>query len=294
VAAGQTERIELITAIAIAFSRNPMNLANIGYDLQLQSGGRFILGLGSQIKPHIERRFSSVWSKPASRMRELVLAIRSIWACWQDGEKLDFNGEFYTHNLMTPVFNPGPNPHGLPAIFLAGVGPVMTEVVGEVADGYFVHPFHTREFLEDVTRPALERGLRKSGRSRDALQISNQIILATGENDEAIEQAMNGARAQLSFYGSTPAYRGVLESIDQGDLHQELHGLSKRGAWLEMAALISDDVVERIAVVAPRNQIAAKIRERCEGFADRVSLIAPFAPDPDDWADIVADLKAPG
>jgi probable F420-dependent oxidoreductase len=176
VAAGQTERLELATAVAIAFARNPMLLANLGYDLQLHSKGRFVLGLGSQIRPHIEKRYSMRWSKPAARMREMVLAIRAIWKCWQEGAGLDFRGEFYTHTLMPPLFNPGPNPHGLPKIFLAGVGPKMTEVVGEVADGYFVHPFHTPEYLQKVTLPALRRGLppgagvRRSGGTPDGTQ----------------------------------------------------------------------------------------------------------------------------
>ena len=164
VAAQGTERLELATAIAVAFARNPMTLANLGYDLQLLSRGRFILGLGTQIRAHVERRFSSTWSRPAARMRELVLAIRAIWDCWQGGAKLDFRGDFYTHTLMTPVFDPGPNPHGLPRIFVAGVGPRMTEVAGEVADGFFVHPFHTPEFLAQTTIPALHRGLARSGR----------------------------------------------------------------------------------------------------------------------------------
>jgi len=172
VAAQQTERLELATAIAIGFARNPMTLANIGYDMQLLSKGRFILGLGSQIRPHIQKRFSMEWSRPAARMREMVLAIRAIWDCWQNDSKLDFQGEFYSHTLMTPVFNPGPNPHGRPRIFAAGVGPKMTEAVGEVADGFFVHPFHTAESVRDLTLPALERGFAKSGRRREDFEIS--------------------------------------------------------------------------------------------------------------------------
>ncbi len=293
VAAQQTERLELATAIAIAFARNPMLLANIGYDMQLLSRGRFILGLGTQIKPHIEKRFSMEWSRPAARLREMVRAIRAIWACWHEGKPLEFRGEFYSHTLMTPVFDPGPNPHGLPRIFCAGVGPVMTEAVGEVADGFFVHPFHTAEFVRETTLPALERGQAESGRARGDFEISCQLILAVGDDDASLEEACNGARAQISFYASTPAYRPVLDSIGRGDLQEELNRMSKQGRWLEMAGRIDDDLLRRIAVVGRRDEIAGMIRERCGSFADRVSLVAPFAPDPDLWSDVVTGVKAP-
>jgi probable F420-dependent oxidoreductase len=291
VAAEHTERLELATAVAIAFARNPMLLANLGYDLQLQSRGRFTLGLGSQIRPHIEKRYSAVWSHPAARMREMVLAIRAIWACWQEGVPLDFRGEFYRHTLMTPVFNPGPNPHGLPPIFVAGIGPRMTEVVGEVADGFFVHPFHTPEFIEQHTLPALERGFAKSGRSRADFIISCQTIIAAGSTDEELAVARDSARAQISFYGSTPAYRPVLDCHGWGGLHEELNRLSKRGGWLEMAGLISDEVLEKIAVVGRSEDIAAMLRRRFQRFADRVSLVAPSAPDSSRWAGLVGELK---
>ena len=291
VAAQQTERLELVPAIAIAFARNPMLLANLGYDMQLLSKGRFILGLGTQIRPHIERRFSMPWSRPAARMREMVQAIRAIWASWEDGTRLDFRGEFYTHTLMTPVFNPGSHPHGLPRIWCAGVGPRMTEVVGEVADGFFVHPFHTAGFLREVTLPALERGMARSGRRREDFEISCQVILATGSTDEEAEAARNGARAQISFYGSTPAYRPVLEQCGRGELQDELNRLSKQGRWLEMAGRIDDELLDRIAIVGERHEIAGKIRERCGGLVDRVSLVAPFAPDTELWADVVKELQ---
>lgn len=293
VAAGATERLELITAIAVAFARNPMTLANTAWDLQLQSKGRFILGLGSQIRPHIEKRFSSPWSRPAARMHELVRAIRAIWDRWQAGTPLDFRGEFYTHTLMTPVFDPGPHPEGPPRIFVAGFGPRMTEVAGEVGDGFFLHPFHTADSVRQITLPALERGLAAAGRTRDSFEISAQVILAVGDDDEELERAIGGARAQLSFYASTPAYRGVLECHGLGDLQEELNRLSKRGEWMEMAARLPVDLVERIAIVGPRATVAKRIRERYGAYADRVSLVAPFAPDPAGWADVVAQLAAP-
>jgi probable F420-dependent oxidoreductase len=292
VAAQQTGRLELMSAIAIAFARNPMILANLGYDLQLLSKGRFILGLGTQIRPHIERRFSMTWSRPAARMREMILAIRAIWHAWQSGTKLDFRGEFYSHTLMTPPFDPGPNPHGLPRIFCAGVGPRMTEVAGEVADGFLVHPFHTVDFLRSRSLAWLDSGRARAGRRREDVEVAVQVILATGRSDEELDAARNGARAQISFYGSTPAYRPVLEHAGRGELQSELNRLSKQGKWLEMAGRIDDELLESIAVVGPRERIAGMLLERYGDVADRLSLIAPFAPDEALWSDVVAALKA--
>ena len=292
VAAEHTDRLELATAVAVAFARNPMTLAHLAYDLQLHSRGRFILGLGSQIRSHIQKRFSSPWSQPAARMRELVLAIRAIWETWHEGKTLDFRGEFYSHTLMTPIFNPGPNPYGLPRIFVAGVGPRMTEVAGEVGDGFFVHPFHTPEFLRDITLPALERGLVRASRPRERFEISCQVMIATGASDAEIEQARNTARAQIAFYGSTPAYRPVLDRHELGALHAELNAFSKRGAWLEMTGLIDDALLERIAVIGAPEEIASRLRARCDGFADRVSLVAPATPDPARFSKIVQDLHS--
>jgi probable F420-dependent oxidoreductase len=226
-------------------------------------------------------------------MREMVLAIRAIWSSWHEGADLDFRGEFYQHTLMTPVFNPGPHPSGLPGIFVAGVGPRMTEVAGEVADGFFVHPFHTDESLRSNTLPALERGFaRAGGRDRKEFSIVCQTIIAAGADSDELERAKNMARAQISFYGSTPAYRSVLECHGLGDLQDELKILSKRGSWLEMAGRIDDELLEKIAVVGHNDEIADKLRARCEKFADRVSIIAPYAPDPGHWADVVRALKA--
>lgn len=292
-AAEATDRLELCTAIAVAFARSPMLLANIGYDLQQLSRGRFILGLGSQIRPHIQNRFSMPWSKPAERMRELVLAIREIWHCWNQGGRLDFRGEFYTHTLMTPFFNPGTNPFGNPRIFLAGVGPRMTEAAGEVADGFFIHPFHTAESLRETTLPALDRGRAKSGRSRENFEISCQVMIVSGENDEEQERARTAVKTQIAFYGSTPAYRCVLDSRGWGDLQPELNHLTKRGKWVEMAALIDDEILEAVAVCSPRDQIADRIRERYAEFADRVSLVAPYAADPERWIEVARALRDP-
>jgi len=291
-ASENTERMQLGTAIAIAFARNPMNLANLGYGLQSISGGRFILGLGSQVRPHIQHRFSMPWSKPAKRMKEIVQAIQAIFACWEGRADLDFEGEFYHHTLMIPAFDPGPNPFGPPPIYTGGFGPLMTEIAGEVADGFFVHPFNTRESLLKNTLPALEKGLAKAGRSRANLDVICATLTVTADREEDFERVKLAARKQLAFYGSTPAYRPTLDCHGWGDLHLELNRLSKQGQWDDMTDLIEDDVLEAIAVVGPRGEIAAKLRARLEGVADGVSLTHNRAPDPSQWADVVAELRA--
>jgi probable F420-dependent oxidoreductase len=285
-----TERIELYTAIAIAFARNPMLLANIGWDLQALSKGRFMLGLGTQIRAHIEKRYSMTWSRPAARMREMVLAIREIWRSWAEGGRLDFRGEFYQHTLMTPMFSPGANPYGNPPIFIAGVGPRMTEVAGEVADGFFVHPFHTAKSVAEVTLPALARGIAASGRARKDVKLSFQIMVASGANDAEIQRTRELTKGQIAFYGSTPAYRGVLDAHGWGDLQPELNALSKRGQWGEMTGLVSDEMLEAIAVCAPMHEVAARVRDRCGPHADRVSLLAHWSRDPEPWAEVAREL----
>ena len=221
--AAATEMLEFGTGIAVAFARNPMNLAVLANDLQLLSKGRFMLGLGSQIKPHITKRFSMPWSHPAPRMRELIMAIRSIWATWETGEKLDFRGEFYTHTLMTPFFDPGKNPYGNPSILLAAVGELMTEVAGEAADGLLVHAFSTERYLREVSLPALERGAAKAGKTRADLTVSYPGFVVTGPTESDVAAATKAVRQQIAFYGSTPAYRPVLELHGWGDLQDELN-----------------------------------------------------------------------
>lgn len=273
VAAEHTEKLELTTGVAIAFARNPMLLANLGYDLQLASKGRFMLGLGSQIKPHIERRFSANWSKPAARMRDMVKAIRAIWQSWESGEHLNYRGELYQHTLMTHAFNPGPNPHGNPPIYLAGVGPKMTEVVGEVADGLLVHPFQTSLSLEQLTLPSLKRGAEKAGRSSDDVAISCQLMMATGHNEKEFEEIKLRVRNQIAFYGSTPAYKPVLDCHGWGDLQPRLNSLSKEGKWDAMGELISDEILEAIAIVGSPQEVAAQVHQRCGNF-ERVCPVA--------------------
>jgi len=271
-AAHDTERLELTTAIAIAFARNPMTCAQMANDLQLLSRGRFILGLGTQIRPHIERRFSQIWSHPNRRMREFVRAIRAIWRSWNEGQKLDFRGEFYTHTLMTPLFNPGPNPFGPPPIHLAGFGPAMVQVVGEVADGWIVHPLHSRSFVEEVTMPALERGLMASGRTRRDMCVSSQTIVMLGNTDEQRARARDGGRAQVAFYASTPAYRILLDHHGWGEIQPQLNQLTKEGKWFEMMGHVGDDILDVVGVCGSPTEAGHLLRER-NRFADRTSLI---------------------
>ncbi|MBT4521461.1 MAG: TIGR03617 family F420-dependent LLM class oxidoreductase [Halieaceae bacterium] len=270
VAALGTTKIELMTAVAIAFARNPMNLAYLGNDLQNLSRGRFTLGLGTQIKAHIERRFNMPWSKPAARMRELVLATRAIWECWQTGGKLDFKGEFYSHTLMPPLFMPPANEYGPPKIFLAAVGPLMTEVAAEVGDGYFVHPFCTDKSLNELSLAAIDRGLEKAGKRRSDFSISAQVITATGLTEENLDKAKFMAKSQIAFYASTPAYRPVLECHGWGELQVEANRLTREGKWAQMAELIDDQILETIAVVGSPEEVATKIAGRYRGKVERI------------------------
>ncbi|MFP5327276.1 MAG: LLM class F420-dependent oxidoreductase [Acidimicrobiia bacterium] len=280
-AAQATERIKLGTGIAVAFARSPMTTAMAANDLQLASKGRFFLGLGSQIKPHIEKRFSMPWSHPAPRMREFILAMRAIWDSWHNGTKLDFRGEFYSHTLMTPFFNPGANPYGPPKVYLAAVGEKMTEVAGEVADGMLVHGFTTERYLREVTLPALERGLRRAERSLGDFSLSYPGFIVTGRSDEEVERAAKGVRQQIAFYGSTPAYRGVLDLHGWGDLQPELNGLSKQGEWQKMGEMITDEILETFAIVAKPEEVATIAKQRYGDVVDRFSFYMPYTPEPE-------------
>jgi probable F420-dependent oxidoreductase len=291
-AAEHTERMDLATGIVVAFARNPMTLAQVSWDLQAASQGRFILGLGSQIKPHITRRFSMPWSSPAARMREMILAIRAIWESWNEGTKLDFRGDFYSHTLMTPFFNPGPNPSGDARIFLAGVGELMTQVAGEVADGFLCHGFTTRQYLDEVTLPNLAKGRAKAGKAMDGFQLAGPMFVVTGRNEAEMAEAAKGVKGQIAFYGSTPAYRPVLELHGWGDLQEELNRLSKEGRWAEMGNLIDDDMLATFAVVAPLDEVAGALKERWGDVLDRLSFYAPYDTDRAQWDEVIADLKA--
>jgi probable F420-dependent oxidoreductase len=291
-AAEHTTTVQLGTAIAVAFARSPMTTANTAWDLNLYSGGRFLLGLGSQIKPHIERRFSMPWSHPAPRMKEFISAMRAIWAAWQDGTKLDFRGDFYTHTLMTPFFDPGPNAVGPPRVFLAAVGDGMTRVAAEVADGMLVHGFSTARYIEEVTLPTIDAGLAASGRTRADFELSYPVFVVTGTDEDEMATAAAGVRKQIAFYGSTPAYRGVLDLHGWGDLQTELNALSKQGRWDDMGTLIDDGMLAAFAVVGEPDRIPALIAERVGGLVDRVSFYTPYRRDPALADRLAAELRA--
>jgi probable F420-dependent oxidoreductase len=293
-AAEHTERLELGTSIAVAFARNPMTLANIGWDLQSYSQGRFILGLGSQIKPHITKRFSMEWSHPAPRMREMIMAIRAIWDTWENGTPLAFRGDFYTHTLMTPFFTPDRADlagFGVPKIFLAGVGALMTEVAGEVCDGFICHGFTTERYLREVTIPALQRGRAKAGKTMDGFEIVGPSFVVSGTNETEMAAAQSGTRQQIAFYGSTPAYKGVLELHGWNGLHEELNALSKKGGWVEMGSLITDEILNTFAVVGEPEQIAPELHRRYGDVIERISFYAPYRTDPDRWRQVMTDLQ---
>ncbi|HVS12423.1 MAG TPA: TIGR03617 family F420-dependent LLM class oxidoreductase [Thermoanaerobaculia bacterium] len=290
-AAEHSERIGLMTSIAVAFARNPMNTAMLAHDLNAYSRGRFILGLGSQIKPHVTKRFSMPWSSPAARMREFVLAVRAIWANWYEAQPLDFRGEFYTHTLMTPMFTPTDVEHGAPKVVLAAVGPLMTETAGEVADGVIAHAFTTRRYLEETTLPAIERGLARAGRGRRDFEVCYPGFIVTGADEEAFARSRRAVCKQIAFYGSTPAYRPVLETHGWGELQGELNAMSKRGQWDEMGALISDEILDEFAVVGEPREIAPRLLERWGSLVDRLALDLPFLSE-DERGRVIAELRA--
>ena len=271
IAATGTERVKLMTSITVAFARSPMTLALAAHDVNALSQGRLMLGIGSQIKPHIEKRYSMPWSKPAARMREYVMALKAIWANWYEGVPLDFRGEFYNHTLMTPMFTPTDGEFGAPPVFVAAVGPLMSENAAEVADGLLLHSFTTEQYIREVTLPAVEKGLAKSGRQRDALQITGAPFFVTGETEEEFNMVKQAACAQIAFYGSTPAYKGVLDSIGYGELQPELTRLSKAGQWAEMGQRIDDTLLNHLALVGEPAQISQKLQQR---FGDVFDICA--------------------
>jgi probable F420-dependent oxidoreductase len=275
--AAVADRVEadLMTNVAIAMPRSPMHLANAAYDLQLMSSGRFRLGLGSQIKPHIEKRYGATWSPPAARMREIVLAVKAILTSWQDGTRLDFRGEHTQHTLMPPTFVPGPNPFGMPPVLLGALGPVMTRTAAEVADGLLIMPFHSHRHVQERTLPAVEEGLARSGRTREEFSLFPSAILAMGRTDEELAAATTGVRGLLAFYGSTPAYRPVLDVEGWGELQPELNALSKQGDIVAMMALVTDEMVETLAVRGTPEDCATELDRRFGALAERVCAYFP-------------------
>ena len=294
-AAGQaTERIQVGTAIAVAFARSPMTLAQTAYDLQRYTQGRFILGLGTQIKAHVERRFSMPWSAPAARMREFIGALHAIWNAWQHGTRLRFEGEHYRHTLMTPMFSPPAHEFGPPPVYLAAVGPLMTQLAGEVADGLLVHGFTTERYLRERTLPALEEGLRTSGRTREQIAVTLPGLVVSGRTEEDMAAAAAAVKATIAFYGSTPAYRPVLELHGWEGLADELHALSvgrREDKWTAMRDLVDDEVLAAFAVVAAPDGVAAGVRDRYDGLVDRFSVYASYPAPLDLWDPLVAAFR---
>jgi probable F420-dependent oxidoreductase len=292
-AAQATSRLQVGTAIAVAFARSPMTLAMTAHDLQRYSRGRFVLGLGSQIRPHIEKRVSMQWSPPVDRMREYVAALRAIWDAWQHSTRLRFEGEHYRHTLMTPMFSPAAHEWGAPPVHLAAVGPVMTRLAGEVADGLLVHGFTTERYLRERTIPALEEGLAAAGRARSEVTVSLPGLVVSGATDAERAAAAAAVKATLAFYGSTPAYRPVLELHGWGALADELHSLSvgrREDKWTAMRDLIDDDVLTAFAVVAEPDGVGPQVRQRFDGLVDRFSVYASYPAAPDLWDPLVASF----
>jgi probable F420-dependent oxidoreductase len=273
--AAEHTRLDVATGVAIALARSPMTVAQAAHDLHSFSEGRFTLGLGSQVRAHVERRFSMPWSRPVSRMKEYVAALRAIFACWNDDEPLRFDGEFYHHTLMPPLMKPPPCPHGAPPILLAGVGAPMLEAAGEVADGCVLHPFHSRRYLDSLAMPALAAGRAKSRAARD-FQVVAQVLVVTGANEPEMAAAREAVRAQVAFYASTPAYRPVLESEGEVHLQEELRAMTKQGRWSGMAALVDDAMLARYAVIGEPGQAGKELARRYDGIATRVAVATPM------------------
>jgi len=276
VAATVTSKIKLGTSIAVAFPRSPMILAHISWDLAKASGGRFILGLGSQVKGHNERRFSVKFESPAPKMREVVLALRAIWDCWQNGTKLDFKGQFFRFDLMTPFFNPGPIEHPRVPVFIAGVNPAMCRVAGEVCDGLHVHPFNSPKYLRELVRPAVEEGMAKAGRPRADFTYVTASFVVVGDTEPEIAQQKQAVKQQIAFYASTRTYEPVLAVHGWQDLVPQLHRKSVEGDWKGMAELITDEMLETYAVVGSHANIATRLEERYAGLLDRTAFYQPY------------------
>ena len=291
VAATATERVELVTGIAIAFARSPMSVANMSWDLQGASRGRFVLGLGSQVKGHNVRRFSVPWSPPAPRMREYIEGLRAIWRCWKTGEKLDYRGEHYQFTLMTPNFTPEPIEAPMPAVTIGAVGPAMMKVAAEVCDGVRLHPFCTRRYMEEMVVPKLEQGLAKTGRSREQFEITGGGFIATGPDDEAVDKMVEWVRMRIGFYGSTPAYFPVLELHGLEDLGHKLNRMSKEGQWEQMTAEIPDDVVRMFAAIGKHDEIAAEIERHFGGVSDAIFASVATTMPADYPAGLIQDIQ---
>jgi probable F420-dependent oxidoreductase len=293
-AADHTAEIQLGTAVAIAFARSPMVTAQIAWDLQAFSGGRFILGLGTQVKAHIERRFGMPWDPPVPKLRDYIQALRAIWQAFQTGGKLDYRGQFYNHTLMSPFFNPGPITHPHIPIYIAGVNEGLARLAGELCDGFHVHPFHSVKYINDIVRPQVAAGAAKAGRDPAQISLTSSVFLMTGPDEAGIQSARAFVREQIAFYASTPTYRVVLACHGWEDVGEHLSRLAAARRWSEMGALITDEMLDVFAVTAPLDRIGTALRERYAGVLDRVGSYLPYTPGPldDVWRQAVRDLVA--
>jgi probable F420-dependent oxidoreductase len=283
--------LDLMTNVAIAFPRNPIHLAHQANDHHLLSGGRFFLGLGTQVRPQIEKRFGAQFDHPVARMTELIAALRAIFEAWNSGGPLNFRGDYYRHTLMTPAFSPGPNPYGPPPIYVGALGPRLTRATAEHADGLLVMPFGSKKFLHESTMPAVRDGLRASGRQPDEFAVIPEIIVSVGDTDADRERADAGTRQLLAFYGSTPAYRPVLAAHGWEELQPELNAMSKQGRWQEMGGLITDEMMHTIAACGTPSEVAAHIRDRAYGVTDTVFLYQSTPIGLEILAAIMAELR---
>ena len=294
IAAGATEKIELGTSVAIAFSRSPMVIAQTAWDLQALSDGRFILGLGTQVKAHVKRRFSMPWDRPVARLREYILALRAIWQSFQSEGPLKFEGEFYRHTLMTPFFNPGPIEYPEIPVYIAGVNTRLATLAGELCDGFHVHPFHSPEYLRRTVEPAIAEGAEKEGRDPERVELATSVFVVTGENAVEVEEQREKMRAQVAFYASTPTYRTVLEAHGWEDVGEELGKLARDKKWDEMPKLITGEMLDAFCVEAAPEEVGPALEERYEGLIDRVALYTPFVPDERDdfWRATIESVHA--
>ncbi|CAN5795864.1 MAG: LLM class F420-dependent oxidoreductase [Rubrobacter sp.] len=278
IAANETREIELGTSVAIAFSRSPMETAQTAWDLQDLSDGRFVLGLGTQVKAHITRRFSMPWDRPAARLHEYILALRAIWESFQTEEPLQFEGDFYRHTLMTPFFDPGPIDHPEIPVYIAGVNTRLARLAGEVCDGFHVHPFHSPEYVRQTVEPAVAEGAEGAGRDPEEVTLATSAFVIAAENEEKATEQRESIRSQISFYASTPTYRTVLEAHGWEEVGEKLGTMAREKKWREMPALITDEMVAAFATEATPDEIGPALRERYEGLIDRVALYLPFVP----------------
>jgi len=294
IAAEHTRTIELLTGIAVAFPRSPMITAYTAWDLQRYSNGRFLLGLGTQVKGHNERRFNVAWESPGPRLRDQILALRAIWTCWQTRSKLDYAGDFYRFDLMTPFFDPGPQEHPNIPIYIAGVNRYMCRLAGELCDGLHVHPMHTRRYVEEFVRPLIAEGAARGGRDPKDVRLASACFVVRGDTDEEVERGSRAVKQQISFYASTRTYAPILDLHGWSEVSPRLNELSRQGKWNEMPELISDEMLAEFAVIGKSDQVGPLLKQKYDGLLDRIALYMPYVPGMADdwWQDVVRTVTA--